>query len=208
MVERIRAELVQRVEELLVANDNSAYEELLRILRRDEYQQIIRKTTGLGYLREMIERWNIEKEEGVSYIFQDISNLEQVEYAYLNIKHGLWRIEQGLSEEKCLPFVEKMSQKQQSKYLLVWIAHANLKEPERALAYLSECMMKYNEISALETLSYGLILYPESQELLLQKAQCLMALNVWQEALKTLLLIKEPSIELQLIIEELQCLVK
>lgn len=196
--------LKEIVDSLLAEKSDEAYEQLYLILRQPEHEAILRKSEPLGILREMVERWKVESQRGTSCIFHEITNLEQAECVYLSIKHGLWRIEQELSLEKCIPFVQKMSQKHQSRYLIAWIAYANLKEPERVLACLGNYMMQYNVVSALEVLSYGLLLFPNSSDILLQKAQSLMDLDMWQEALKTLKQIDKPSEEINQIIVELE----
>ena len=197
-------QLEQMVRELLAESTEEAYEKLYIILRNKEYEPILRKHIELGLVREMVECWKEEKDGGNSWIFYEINTLEQAKHTYLWIKHGLWRIEQGLSWEKCIPFVEKVSQRKQSKYLIVWIAYANLSRPEEVIACLGEYMMQYDVVSALEILSYGLLFFPNSTEILLQKAQCLMEVNMWQEALKTLYLIKNPEEEIGQIIIELE----
>lgn len=199
-----QAQLEEMVQELLEKGTDEAYERLYHILCEKEYEPVLRKTSKLGLLREMVERWKEEKEEGDSHIFREIHNLEQAESTYLSIKHGLWRIEQELSVEKWTPFIERMSRRQQSKYLIAWIAYANLSRPEATLACLGAYMMQYDVVSALETLSYGLVLFPNSKEILLQKAQCLMDLNMWQEALEAMKMIEAPEAEVQQIIIELE----
>lgn len=197
-------DLEQVINKLLADQSDKAYERLLMTMQKKENELILRKSSSLGIVREMAEKWKKECEWGQSKIFHNIYCVEDAEMVYTSIKHGLWRLEHNLSLEKCLPFVEKMCDKEQSKYLIVWIAYANLKYPAKVLTELGTLMMEYDMVSALEVLSYGIMYFPKDTDLVLLKVECLIEMQLWKDALDTLLLLEEPEAEIQEIISELK----
>ena len=206
-MDKKQRDLEQAVNELLAAQNKDAYESLLLLLQDKENELILRKSSSLGIVREMVEKWKRECEWGESTIFHGIFSMEEADKVYTSVKHGLWRLEHDMSLEKCLPFVEKMSARSCSKYLIVWIAYANLKYPIKVITKMAKLMMPYDMVSALEVLSYGMIYFPESVELVLVKVECLIEMQFWKEALDTLLLLEEPEEEIQAIISELKSMV-
>lgn len=196
--------LCQKANACLKAKSLDSYKELYKILTNRKYETVLRKSAALGVLREMLECWQKELEIGDSHLFDDVDCLEQAEKKYLRIKHGMWRIEQGISENKCIEVVEMLVKEKVSKILVVWIVFANMKERENVLVKLSDYMRMYNTIEAVELLSYGLVLFPGNAVLALKKSECLMDLSMWKEALEVLYLIEQPDQNIRLLIQELE----
>ncbi len=203
-IEQQREQLLERVNLLLAKKENSAYEHLYNIITDKQYETTVRQTTELGLLREMTECWKKEGQIGPSHVFDDITDVWQAQKKYLTIKHGLWRLENGIRKELCMEAVKEMCKKNSSGYLIVWIAYANLRDREKVIALLGAFMSEISVSCAVEALSYGLLYYPGNEKILLQKAECLMELSLWPEVLLTLQQIENPGTEIQDMIKELK----
>lgn len=196
-------ELRRLANDLLAKKEHVAYEELYRLVADKKYEVVIKKFTDLGTLREMVECWKREVELGKPCIFADIDNLQQAEHKYQKVKHGLWRIEQGLTYESCMAAVAFMRQDSISKFFVAWVIFANLQEREETFIRLAEFFAEENISEAIELLSYGIFLVSEDDQLLLQKANYCMELSLWKQALETLQKVKEPTVEICEVINEL-----
>lgn len=203
-IERQREQIVENANLLLAKKENSAYEHLYAYVTDKQYETTIRRTTELGLLREMAECWKKEEQIGASHVFDGITDVWQAQKKYITIKHGLWRIENGIRKEHCMEAVKKMCEIDCSKYLVVWILYANLRDRERVIALLGALMSEVSVPCAVETLSYGLLYYPGNEKILLQKAECLMELSLWPEVLRTLQQIENPGTEIKDMIKELK----
>jgi len=196
-------ELRRLANDLLAQKDIVAYEELYHLITDKKYEVVIKKFTDLGTLREMVECRKREEEIGNPCIFDDIESLQQAEHKYQKVKHGLWRIEQGLAYESCMDAVAFMRQESISKFFIAWAIFANLQEREKTFIRLAELFAEENISEAIELISYGIFLVEEDEQLLLQKANYCMELNLWKQALETLQKIKEPTMEICEVINEL-----
>ncbi|HIW80374.1 MAG TPA: tetratricopeptide repeat protein, partial [Candidatus Acetatifactor stercoripullorum] len=109
----------------------------------------------------------------------------------------------GLPYEKCVEAVRSMRQNGISKCFIAWMICANLREREDTFAKTAGLLAEFNKVEAIELLTYGLLFLEKSQKLLMQKADLLMELNLWEEALKTLQAIEEPDGETAEVVREL-----
>lgn len=198
-----RKTLREQTDFLLAQRTRQAYLQLLVLYNDKVYETAIFRTNDLHNLWTMIAIWNSEERLGITTVFANVDNIMQAEQKYLEVKHGLWRVEQGLSHEKCVDGLERMRQNKISKYFMSWMAHVNLDKKEETLVKLSQLMAETSLTEAVELLSYGLLFLKESPELLIQKAEFLMELNLWEEALKTLQMLPEPAEEIREIMREL-----
>ncbi len=198
-----RKELRKQADILLAQNTEAAHQQLYELFTNRVYELAIQKNTELSTLREMVECWSKEKILGVPCIFDDVKSLQQAEQKYVEIKHGFWRIEQGLPYEKCMEAVERMRQGKVSKFFAAWLIYVNLRDQEEAFLKLSRLMAESSLTEAVEMLSYGLLFLEENSELLVQQADFLMELNLWEQALQTLQTITNPTGEIREVIAEL-----
>lgn len=198
--------LKEQANELLPKQTQEAFEKLYDIFSDAQYETTLKKTTELGVIREMLECWKMETENGNSNsnILTDIKNLEDAEYKYLSVKHCLWRIEMQLGYEKCIEMVSMLCQQKTSKLFIAWNIRSNMRDREFIFAQLAKYMQEINPADAIELLSYGLLFYPNHQELLLQRADCLMELGLWEEVLKTLQQIENPGEDIIEMMKELK----
>ncbi|WP_318708955.1 CgeB family protein [Candidatus Acetatifactor stercoripullorum] len=196
-------ELRKQVNQLLAQKEEQRYQRLYTLLTDRKYDTTIRKFTDLHTVRLMAEFSRNEATGGKRWIFEDVDNIHQAEHKYVSLKHALWRIEQGLPYEKCVEAVKTMRQKGISKCFIAWMICANLREREDTFVKTTGLLAEYSKVEAIELLTYGLLFLEKSQKLLMQKADLLMELNLWEEALKTLQAIEEPDGEVAEVIREL-----
>lgn len=198
-----RKELRKQANLLLAQNTEQAYLQLCNFLDNKIYETAIRKTDDLIILREMTKCWQREREIGSPCIFEDVNSVQQAEQKYLKLKHSLWRIEQELSHEKCIEAVEYIRRNNISMFFCAWVIYTNLQEQENTFIKLAKLMAESSLVEAIEMLTYGLLLIKDSTEMLIQKADFLMELNLWEQALMTLQSISNPAQEINEVIEEL-----
>ena len=196
-------ELRKQVNLLLAQKDEQRYQRLCALLTDEKYETILRKFTDLHTVRLMAEFSRNEAVGGRICIFEDVDNIQQAEHKYASLQHALWRIEQGLPYEKCVEAVRSMRQNGISKCFIAWMICANLREREDTFAKTAGLLAEFNKVEAIELLTYGLLFLEKSQKLLMQKADLLMELNLWEEALKTLQAIEEPDGETAEVVREL-----
>lgn len=196
-------ELREQVNQLLAQKEEQRYQRLYALLTDRKYDTTIRKFTDLHTVRLMAEFSRNEAVSGRRCIFEDVDNIQQAEHKYASLQHALWRIEQGLPYEKCVEAVRSMRQNGISKCFIAWMICANLREREDTFVKTAGLLAEFNKVEAIELLTYGLLFLEKSQKLLMQKADLLMELNLWEEALKTLQAIEEPDGEVAEVIREL-----
>ena len=198
-----REYLIKQSNSLLGKATEEAYQQLYDMYINKIYEVTIQKTTELSILREMLECRQREQEIGNPCIFNDVCDLQQAELKYLKVKHGLWRIENSLSYEKCKDAVEKLRHGDFSLFFIAWVVYSNLREKEKTYVELASFFAEESIVEAIELLSYGLLFLKNSSELLIQQANYFMELNLWNEALNALKQIENPSDEISSVIEEL-----
>lgn len=203
-----RDSIWEQADRLLCEGTEEAYNRLESLLNDLRNRTVIMRTTELGTLLEMINCRHIEIQSGDSGLFSDISNVREAEEKHLSIKHLVWRMEAGICEEKAQEKIKKLCEKKESKLLIAWIIKMQVKEWERVFLKVSRYMQEYGITDALELLSYGILICPGNQTLLLEKADCLMEIGMWKEVLDTLCQIKEPDVEVREMIQELTAVLK
>lgn len=202
-IELQRKFLREEANTLLKQKTEQAYQQIYDLYTNKVYETAIQKSTDIGLMREMIECWQREREIGNPCLFDDVNDLQEAEQKYLEVKHALWRIEQNLSYEKCMAGLQRLQQRPITKFFIAWVVFANLHDKVGTYLKLSQLTAENSLIDAVEILTYALLLLPQTADLLLQKADYLMELNAWGEALKTLRVIENPNEEIRLLIEEL-----
>lgn len=196
--------LREQADLLLSQGTEEAYLKLYELYTNKLYETAVRRDNEVGTLREMLECWQRERELGTVCIFNNVTSVREAEQKYLQLQHGLWRIEQGLSHDKCMEALEYIRNGKISKFFAVWCVYANLRDKEETVVRVTSLMAENSIPEAIEFLSYGLLLFPGSAMLLSEQASYFMDLNMWQEALKTLKQIENPDEEISAIINELE----
>ncbi len=198
-----RAELRKQADLFLSQKTEESYLQLYELLTDKKYDTTIRKTIDLAVLQEMLKCWRQEREFGESCIFDDVDSLQQAEQKYMELKHGLWRIEQNLSYEKCMETVKRIRQQSISMFFISWVIYAELQDQENTIIKLSKLMAESDRAEAVRLLSYGLLILEGKQKLLMQQANYLLDMQLWEQALRTLQKIESPTEELKESIEKL-----
>lgn len=197
-------QLSKQINSLLKQKNETAYIELYQLLQNPLFETCIQKNPKLGTIREIMGCWRSERELGIESILDDVENLEEANYKYLQIKHGLWRIEQNLSADKCEEALNIMDSHTISKYFIVWIIYANLRNRVETCIKVSRLFRERSSKAAMEVLSYALFFFQNNSQLLLEQADLLLENNLWQDALTTLKKIVNPDQNTREIIEELE----
>lgn len=197
-------QLSKQINSLLKQKNETAYIELYQLLQNPLYETCIQKDPKFGTVREMLGCWRSERELGIESILDDVENLEEANLKYLQIKHGLWRIEQNLSADKCEEALNIMDSHTISKYFIVWIIYANLRDRVETCIKVSRLFRERSSKDAMEVLSYALFFFQNNSQLLLEQADLLLENSLWQDALATLKKIVNPDQNTREIIEELE----
>ena len=87
---------------------------------------------------------------------------------------------------------------------MAWHIKANLSEKRDVYLKLSEYLWNLNPTRGLEMISYGLFDFPEDADMLMYKANYLLELQCYQEALNTMKMIPNPNEEIWEMISELE----
>lgn len=197
-------ELREKADLLLGRKEEAAYLELYELFRDKVNETCIQKNTDLGTLREVLECWQRERELGVECIFDNVESLQEIYRKYLQVKHGLWRVEQNLSPDKCREAVDYMNTHFVSKYFIVWVIYANLRDRVETCIKVSRIFREKSIVDSMEILSYALYFFPGNLQLLLEKADLLLENNLLHEALDTLRMIPNPKEEIKEMAQELK----
>lgn len=197
-------QLSKQINSLLKQKNETAYIELYQLLQNPLYETCIQKDPKFGTVREMLGCWRSERELGIESILDDVENLEEANLKYLQIKHGLWRIEQNLSADKCEEALNIMDSHTISKYFIVWIIYANLRDRVETCIKVSRLFRERSSKDAMEVLSYALFFFQNNSRLLLEQTDLLLENSLWQDALTTLKKIVNPDQNTREIIEELE----
>ena len=87
-----------------------------------------------------------------------------------------------------------------SQLLVAWIIYTNILEQEETFIRFSEFLAEYSVIEAVKFLNAGLRMLEDNQKLLMKQASYLLELKLWEQALKTLQRIGEPTEDVKEII--------
>lgn len=196
--------LSDKANECLVKHEVFAIQELYDTFTNKIHETTIQKTTDLGVLRELLECWKYEMDLGKPCAFDDVSDLKQVVHKYDLIKHGLWRIEQQLSMEKCLDGLQYMLNESVSMIMLGWIIYSNMKNRENVYLWVADYIKQIDIMKALELITYGLMLMGDNDTLFIAKADILLDMSLWKDALQALKKVRTPSEGILEIITELE----
>lgn len=198
--------LIEKANTCLNSKNRTDIQSLYDIMRNRIYETTIEKTEVLDILRELLDCWNCEMEVGHPCVFDDTFDLGQVAHKYKRIKHGLWRIEQQLTEEKCLEGIRYMMTDTVSMIVLGWIIYANMKNRETVYLRTVHYIRQIDIGKALELVTYGLVLLGNNDNLYITKADLLLDMNMWKDALQALKNVENPSNDILEIIAELEAL--
>ena len=155
----------EQINVLLAEGKDDSYDKLFLLFESLQYAEDVPKAEEVSWFHGMLKCWKIEKKNGTSNIFFNVKNLKEAEYKYFNILHGVWRVESGLSEDKCREAIYKICENRESMLLLIWIIENHVQDKERVCFAISEYMQEYSIMDAVQFLYYGVKSFPQSKKL-------------------------------------------
>lgn len=157
----------------------------------------------LGLVKEMLFVWEQEQAIRKGNIFANVCSVEEACRRYLRTRHVLWRIESDCAFELCQEGVRELVEQEISSTFMVWLIKAKLSERKDVYLKLSEYLWNVKPEQGLEMITYALYDFPEDTDMLMYKANYLLELQYFKDALETLKMIREPNEEVREIINEL-----
>lgn len=155
-------------------------------------------------MKDLVLCHNVEIQLGVQQIFQGIENWSDANDKYYDVWECLQETDIASEEIHYTEFCRLICEKEICGLYIVWHMYVKKDDGERILLKLCDYMKRYSIALAIELVSYGLIMTPCASALLLKKAECLMEVSMWREALDTLKKIENPQNEIVLLIQKLE----
>lgn len=173
--------------------------------RKDSYlEQWNQDKFEAEMMRDLALCHNTEIRLGLQQLFEGIESIEDARVKYFEVWETLQTITAESSEVEYVNICQFIKAKNISCFFIIWQIYAKKNDRERILLRLCEYMRQYHISTAIELVSYGLLMTPFAPALLLKKAECLMDLSMWKEALNTLKQMREPQEDILLLIRELE----
>ena len=165
---------------------------------------------------------NLERKLGTAKVIGDIADIDDAKEIYFDVRKVLLNIineekwkeetwpdekqpEQAQLDDRYDELCGLICKKKLSSFYIVWQIYTKSdKMKESILLKLCESMKAHNLINSIELISYGLLLSPHATNLLLKKAECLMDIAMWPEALAALKEIRNPKEDVLMLIQELE----
>ncbi len=203
-IEIQRKEIIDKTNKMLKSGQEEHIRCLIDIYNNPIYDLTIVEESDLGINKEMLFVWEQEQLIKSGNVFDNVSTLEEAKRKYLYAKHVLWRIENDCSFEICQEGVNELAAQGITSALLAWLIKAKMNERKAVYLKLSEYYWNVKPMQGLEIISYGLFDFPGDVDMIMYKANYLLELQYYQDALDTLKLLKEPNEEIIEIINELE----
>lgn len=155
-------------------------------------------------LEDLVRCGDIEVKLGRNQLFQGIEDRKAAKDKYFAVWVRLLQISEHSTEAEYAELGELIMEKKIPCIFIVWMIYVKKHKKEEILLRLCEGMRQTHIVTAMELVSYGLLMTPQSVKLILKKAECLMELSMWLQALEALKLIKEPKEDILMLIQELE----
>lgn len=172
--------------------------------RRISYREELSAGLPLLELRKDLHVCHdLERQFGQDKLLDGMENEETARHKY----QDLWETVQSLgtdSREDYARVTAWIREKEISTLFAVWLVCVKSKEPKRILLLLCDSLFREHMATAFEALTYGVCFLGEADELFLKKAEYLLELSMWREALEALRQIRKPDGEIEQLIEELE----
>ncbi len=158
----------------------------------------------LGIVKEMLLVREQEQLIKVGDIFKNIRSVDEAVTLFLHTKHILWRIENDCTYDVCQAGIEELVECEVSSVFLAYLIKSKLSDRKAVFLKLSEYIWNIKPMQALEIITYALFDFPDDEDLLMYKANYLLELQCFREALDTLKMIRKPNGDITAIMEELE----
>lgn len=202
--ENQKKELIMYTNQALNSGEKEKMQELYALYCDSPFDLVIQKENNLSSVKEMLYVWNEEQVMGFGNIFEDVHNIDEAERKYLRTKHILWRIENDFADDVCRIGVQELINLKISSVFLAWHIKANLSERKKIYLKLSDYFSEISISRGLEFITYGLLEFPGDKDMLMHKANYLLEVQSFMEALDTLKSIENPDDDVVEIIQELE----
>lgn len=180
------------------------------LAQSNEYQKLYRTENQLIMLSHFITIWREEQEKMPPHamsenIFYQIVSLDELERKYHRIEYYGLRVENHVPELYCDQLLDWLLEHKVSGLALGIIIRNRTEKVRENLLYIAQELKRKNEFpNAVLLLQYAHAEYPDSEELLLEEADCWLQAMQWQRALELLQKIENPTTEILEVISELQ----
>jgi len=173
--------------------------------RTESYKDKLKKNEiYIDMMQELALCSNAENKLGQSKLFYGINNMDDAIEKYYTVREILLAITENTDMAEYLQLCELIMQKEISLLYVVWLIYVKKREKESVLLKMCEGIRRFGPVKVIELVSYGLMMSPGATALLIKKAECLMEVAMWKDALDTLKQIKDPGVEITMLIERLE----
>ena len=155
-------------------------------------------------MKDLTSCRNVEIRLGTNQLFQGMDGMEAAKDKYFELWERLSRITERSEATEYSDISRVIAEKKITSLYVAWHIFAKKQGKEAVLLKLCDSMKQYRYVTAIELVSYGLLMKPGASALLLKKAECLMEMSLWAEALDTLRQIREPQNEILTLIQTLE----
>lgn len=186
-------------------------QEVMRIVEEGEQERSIsyreELAAGIPLLelrRDLHICHDLERQFGQERLLDGLEREEAAGNKYLELWETVQGLKTGSGEEDYARAAALLRQKEISALFMVWLVCVKTGEPKQILQRLCDCLFREHMATAIEALTYGILLLGEPDELFLKKAEYLLELSMWQEALEALRQIKRPDEDISRLVRELE----
>lgn len=176
--------------------------------RKESYEALLKKRKPhMDMMQELIACANTEHKLGQNKLFAEISNMEDAVEKYAEVRNRLLEITSDGAETEYAELCRMIFAKGISLLYIVWLIYMKQEkkeEKETILLRLCNHIEDFGLVKVMELVSYGLMMTPKANRLLLKKAECLMDVCLWQGALDTLKQIEKPGGDITALIKQLE----
>ena len=183
---------------------------ILWLAKSEKFQKVKKRDNQLSELDRICKIWMEEKRKLTSRaidddIFRQVDSLEALEQKYLTIQYGILRIETPMPEEYYQQVVEDFISYGVSGVALCLIAIRETEKAEQNILKIAELLKESKQyISAIELLQCACETFQNTDDFLLQLADCWMDGQMWQQAYDCLKKIEKPDAHMKQIMKELK----
>lgn len=199
--------LIQEIENRLYDNSFEKIKDLIRWKTNSSlYQKLKGKENKLIQFEVFCEIWMQEKLKfpDLIDIFYNVNNLEQLENKYRNIQYAVLRVENNIPRKLCDEQIERIIQERVSGIALALITARESATREKVTVEIADILLNKNIVLAIRYLQYSQEIYKNNSELYLKEAECWLAGNESNIALKCLQKIEKPNTATREMIKDLQ----
>lgn len=208
---QILLEIKPQVDDKLKNLDFQKVKDLILWLAKSEkFQKVKNRDNQLSKLDRICKIWMEEKKKLTSRaidddIFRQVDSLEALEQKYLTIQYGILRMETPMPEEYYDQVVENFISYGVSGVALCLIAIYETETAEQNILKIAGLLKESRQyILAIELLQYACEIFKNTDDFVLQLADCWMDGQMWQEAYDCLKKIEKPDAHVKQIMKELK----